>query len=102
MCAEETSRAVITIKKCPVCGEEHKYSVQVSDASNVVLAKGVEVASLRLDDQKRSSSRERVAEYTRIFSCPKTERKFQATFKLRSPAAEVVMDDIEVDVESEE
>ncbi len=61
----------ITISNCPVCDGKHTYSLKVERSTVLKL--------MTLQDMQE---RPRRVHFTRIFTCPKELKDFQATFIL--------------------
>lgn len=61
----------ITISNCPVCDGKHTYSLKVE--------RSIVFKMMTLRDMQERSRR---VHFTRIFTCPKELKDFQATFIL--------------------
>ena len=68
----------LKIPDCPICGGEHTYKLKVERTY---------VIELLTRNNLRESSQP--ASFTRIFVCPTTNKKFQASFTLQTSSAEI-------------
>jgi hypothetical protein len=59
----------LTIESCPLCGESHVYQLAV-----------MRIPIMGMFGVKTSQKHKRT--YTRFFTCPKTDKQFEATFTL--------------------
>ncbi len=62
----------LTINQCPVCQRSHKYQLEIKRAWSIGL-------STYSSSQNYSVKKEY---FTRLFTCPSTEKDFQARFYL--------------------
>jgi len=63
----------VNITECPKCQGEHKYRLEVKRA-----------LVIRMLTPRDMSERPRPVQLTRLFTCPKTQADYQATFTLTS------------------
>jgi len=71
----------VSIGKCPKCGGEHRYRLQVKRA--------IIIKMLTMSDM---NERPRPVRLTRLFTCPKTADDYQATFTLTDTSFDRIED----------
>ena len=67
----------LVLAKCPVCGDPHDFTLEVRRDTIVGVTEG-----------KSGGGK---LNFTRLFTCPKEDKTFQATFSLMQAADEVIV-----------
>jgi hypothetical protein len=60
---------ILTIKKCPCCGQIHSYELEIQTSFVMAIPSGESISKVRRN-------------YTRLFVCPVTGNSFQAKIEL--------------------
>jgi len=64
----------VDIRVCPLCGQSHRYKLEVERSLVVHMA---------MSNLTKIGERNPLSDFTRFFTCPKKGEEFQATFPLR-------------------
>jgi len=75
------SSEYIDISTCPICKGRHRYNLDVKRALVMTLILGADM-----------SERPRQRNFVRLFTCPKKNKEFQASFNLEDTSRDRISD----------